>query len=166
MELSKLKGHDMNVKRCHREYTGKGLAILSFIVVLFFAACNSSDDAPVVECVDHDNLGTHIHVTLATVFNGQPSTLPAGIGIAPDCMSPTHTHDDTSLIHIESPGNQVHTVGDFFDVWGDASPAKIPGSEVENVSLNGKLYTGNYREIAFENGQRIVVAFGNRTPTN
>ena len=160
----------MNIDRCQRKYTGNFLAILSFIVVLLFSACNSSDDVPVevpvVECVDHGNLGTHIHATLATVFNGQPSTLPAGIGITPDCMSPTHTHDDTSLIHIESPGNQVHTVGDFFDVWGDASPAKIPGSEIENVSLNGKLYTGDYREIEFENGQRIVVAFGNRTPTN
>ena len=166
MELLKFKGHDMNVERCQRAHPRKVLAILSFIVVLLFTACNSSDDVHVVECVDHDNLGTHIHVTLATVFNGQPSTLPAGIGITPDCMSPTHTHDDSSLIHIESPGNQMHTVGDFFDVWGDASPAKIPGSEVENVSLNGKLYTGDYRAIEFENGQRIVVAFGNRTPTN
>ena len=166
MELLKCKGHDMNVERSQRIYSGKFLTIFSFIVVLLFVGCNSSDDVPVLECVDHDNLGTHIHVTLATVFNGQPSTLPAGIGITPDCMSPTHTHDDSSLIHIESPGNQVHTVGDFFDIWGDASPAKIPDSEVENVSLNGKLYTGDYREIEFENGQRIVVAFGNRTPTN
>lgn len=166
MELSKFEGHDMNNEFCQRKHAGKVLPILCLIFVLFFMGCNSSDDAPVVECVDHDNLGTHIHVTLATVFNGQPSILPAGIGITPDCMSPTHTHDDTSLIHIESPGDQVHTVGEFFDVWGDASPAKIPGSEVENVSLNGKLYTGDYREIEFEDGQRIVVAFGNRTPTN
>ena len=156
----------MNIEHSHRKWIGKFSAILGSIFLLFFMACDSSDESSIAQCVDHDNLGTHIHVTLATVFNGQPSTLPAGIGIAPNCMSPTHTHDDTSLIHIESPGNRVHTVGDFFDVWGEASPALIPGSEVENVSLNGKIYTGDYRDIEFENGQRIVVAFGNRTPNS
>ena len=166
MALPKIEDYDMNVERSHRKNIGTFSAILGSILMLLFMACDSSDEGSVIQCVDHDSLGTHIHVTLATVFNGQPATLPSGIGIAPNCMSPTHTHDDSSLIHIESPGNQIHTVGEFFDVWGDASPASIPGAEIENVSLNGKLYTGDYRNIEFENGQRIVIAFGNRTPNS
>ena len=166
MELQRIKEHDMNAEHSNTKRAEKLAVILSSIVMMLLLACNNSTEIPVRQCVDHDNLGTHIHVTLATVFNGQPATLSAGIGITPDCMSPTHTHDDSSLIHIESPGNQVHTVGDFFDVWGDASPASIPGSEVENVSLNGKLYSGDYRDIEFKDGQRIVVAFGNRTPSS
>ena len=116
--------------------------------------------------MSHDNLDYHLHATLVTVWNGQPEFLPANIGITPDCMRPTHTHDESSAVHIEGPKEQKYTVGDFFTVWGADSPALRPGSVVENVSLNGQPYTDDYRDIVFEDQQRIVVAFGDRTPTN
>ena len=155
----------MSVEHRHGKRTGRTVAVLASVFVLLLAACSSSDEDPLTQCVNHDALETHIHVTLVTVWNGQPEFLPANIGITPECMSPTHTHDDTSAIHIEGPGNQQYTVGDFFDVWGAESPDLRPGSAVENVSLNGQPYTEDYRDIVFEEGQRIVVAFGNRTPT-
>ena len=155
----------MNFKHRHGKSIGRTVAAFAAVFVLLLAACGGSDGDTLTQCVDHDNLDTHIHVTLVTVWNGQPEFLPAGIGIASDCMSPTHTHDETSAIHIEGPGNQTYTVGDFFDVWGGESPDLRPGSEVENVSLNGQPYIEDYRDIEFEDGQRIVVAFGNRSPT-
>ena len=79
-------------------------------------------------------------------------------------MRPTHTHDDSSAIHIEAADNQKYTVGDFFDVWGADSPALRPNADVENVSLNGQPFTDDYRDIVFEEGDRIVVAFGDRMP--
>jgi hypothetical protein len=155
----------MSFKHRHGKSMGRTVAALASVFVLLLAACGSSDEDPLVQCIDHDNLDTHIHVTLVTVWNGQPEFLPAGIGITPACMSPTHTHDDSSAIHIEAPSNQQYTVGDFFDIWGETSPALRPGSEVENVSLNGRPYMDDYRDIVFEEGIRIVIAFGNRTPT-
>ena len=149
---------------------GKRVRLLSVVwtsVVMFaLTACSSGSEDILTQCVNHDNLDSHIHVTLVTVWNGQPEFLPAGIGVTPECMSPTHTHDDSSTIHIEATNNQEFTVGDFFDVWGADSPASRPNADVENVSLNGKPYTDDYRDIVFENGDRIVVAFGDRTPTS
>ena len=155
----------MSFKHRHGKSTGKTVAALASVFVLLLAACSSSDEDPLTQCVDHDNLDTHIHVTLVTVWNGQPEFLPAGVGIMPDCMSPTHTHDDKSVIHIEGPEDQKYTVGDFFEIWGEESPDLRPGAIVERgTSLNGNPYTYDYRDIEFEDGQRIVVAFGNRTP--
>ena len=149
---------------------GKRVRLLSVVwtsVVMFaLTACSSGSEDILTQCVNHDNLHSHIHVTLVTVWNGQPEFLPAGIGVTPECMSPTHTHDDSSAIHIEATNNQEFTVGDFFDVWGADSPASRPNADVENVSLNGQPYTDDYRDIVFENGDRIVVAFGDRTPTS
>ena len=148
---------------------GKRVRLLSVVwtsVVMFvLTACSSGSEDILTQCVNHDNLDGHIHVFLAIAWNGQPETLPANIGITPDCMRPTHTHDDSSLIHIEAPNDQEYTVGDFFDVWGADSPALRPGASVERgTSLNGQPYTDDYQDIVFEDGQMIVVALGNRTP--
>ena len=155
----------MNVNHRRWKSMGRTLVALASVFVLLLTACSSSKEDPLVQCVDHDQLDSHIHVTLVAVWNGQPEFLPAGIGITPECMSPTHTHDDTSAIHIEAPNDQQYTVGDFFDVWGADSPDLRPGAMVEpGTSLNGEPYTDDYRDIVFEDGQRIVVALGNRTP--
>ena len=157
----------MSVERHLSKRYGRLVVALVSVFVLLLAACSSSSSGDILtQCVNHDNLDSHIHVTLVTVWNGQPEFLPAGIGVTPECMSPTHTHDDSSAIHIEATNNQEFTVGDFFDVWGADSPAHRPNADVENVSLNGQPYTDDYRDIVFENGDRIVVAFGDRTPTS
>ena len=156
----------MGVNRRQGKQVGRLAVVWASVAVLLLASCSSGSADVLSQCVSHQNLDSHIHVTLVTVFNGQPEFLPANIGITPDCMRPTHTHDDSSEVHIEGPINQKYTVGDFFRVWGDDNPSLRPGAGVENVSLNGQPYSGDYRDIVFEDGQRIVVAFGDRTPTN
>ncbi len=151
----------MSFKYRHGKSMGRTLAALASVFVLLLAACGSGDKDPLTQCVDHDKLDSHIHVNLSTVFNGQEEALPAGIGVTPQCMSPTHTHDESSAIHVESPSNQKYTVGDFFDIWGARSPDLREGAVVESVLLNGEPYSGDYRDIEFEDGQRIEVAFGN-----
>jgi len=156
----------MSVERHLSKRYGRLVVALVSVFVLLLAACSSSSSGDILtQCVNHDNLDGHTHVFLVIAWNGQPETLPANIGITPDCMRPTHTHDDSSSIHIEAPNDQEYTVGDFFDVWGADSPALRPGASVERgTSLNGQPYTDDYRDIVFEDGQRIVVALGNRTP--
>jgi hypothetical protein len=51
--------------------------------------------------------------------DGAEIKVPANIGIAPDGrMRVIHTHDETGVIHIESPKHMEFTFGDFLKIWG------------------------------------------------
>ena len=132
------------------------------VAALLLAACGDglADDAASA-CIPDAERGTGIKATVVTVWNGTPELLPEGIGVTEDCTRPLHTIDDSSYVYIV--GEEQYTVGDFFDVWED-DPSTRPGSSVENVSLNGQPFNGDYRAIVFEDEQRIVVAFGDRRP--
>jgi len=67
---------------------------------------------------DGTPLAEHIHVHLTIVVNGQPQTIPAGIGFTPRGFLPIHTHDESGVIHIESPRLHQFHLSDFFKVWG------------------------------------------------
>ena len=130
------------------------------VALLLFACSGLADDATTA-CIDESERASGIKATLVTVWNGTPEFLPEGVGITDDCTRPVHTVDDSSYVYIVGDGK--YTVGDFFEVWED-SPDTRPGAIVENVSLNGQAFNGDYRAIVFEDDQRIVVAFGDRTP--
>ncbi|MDE2900175.1 MAG: hypothetical protein OXN15_04010 [Chloroflexota bacterium] len=130
------------------------------IIVLATRGPDLADDATTA-CVDATDRDSGIRVTLVTVWNGTPEFLPAGVGVSNTCIRPVHTFDDSSYVYIV--GEKSYTVGDFFDVWPD-SPATRPNATVENVSLNGQRYEDNYRDIVLQDEDRIVVAFGDRTP--
>ena len=71
---------------------------------------------------------------VAIYANGQPLTVPYGIGIGKpwqvqqstegpfvvegSCFYWLHTHTDEGIMHIESPVQRTFTLGDFFAVWG------------------------------------------------
>ena len=130
-------------------------------VALLLAACSGLAGDATTACIDDSERASGIKATLVTVWNGTPEFLPEDVGIADDCTRPVHTVDNSSYIYIVGDGK--YTVGDFFEVWED-SPDTRPGAIVENVSLNGQAFNGDYRAIVFEDDQRIVVAFGDRTP--
>src|SRR5882672_619347 len=52
----------------------------------------------------NEQLAVHYHVHLDVLVDGQPITVPQGIGIdnTAQKISPLHTHDTTGVIHIES----------------------------------------------------------------
>jgi hypothetical protein len=60
----------------------------------------------------------HIHPILSMIVEGKTLELPANIGVTPTCMHPLHTHDNTGMVHVESPEQRDFTLGDFFAVWG------------------------------------------------
>jgi hypothetical protein len=57
-----------------------------------------------------------------------------------------HTHDDTGVIHIESPDDRNFTIGESFDIWGQTFDNSqifdnIAGENINNalnVYINGK----------------------------
>jgi hypothetical protein len=68
----------------------------------------------------------HIHVHLDVLVDGQPVQVPANIGIdeVHPGISPLHTHDDSGVIHIESPVKRQFSLGEFFTEWGVSLSAR------------------------------------------
>jgi hypothetical protein len=83
----------------------------------------------------NEGLFLHVHPYLVIEINGKNVTIQSGIGILYPGQSgsyngqplyfgvsgsefqPVHTHDDTGIIHIESPTNTNYTLGQFFQIW-------------------------------------------------
>jgi hypothetical protein len=111
----------------------------------------------------------HIHQHIDLYIRGQHLAVPAQIGIvtSPQVLfAPIHTHDGSGIIHIESPTQRDFSLGEFFDVWGVLfTPMCIgaycnSGSERLQVFANGKVVTGNPRQLKLLEHEEIVVTFG------
>ncbi|MGH9965245.1 MAG: hypothetical protein ACRD5E_10515, partial [Nitrososphaeraceae archaeon] len=55
----------------------------------------------------------HIHAHLDIFVDDKPFKVPSQIGIDPEgrCLYWLHTHDDSGIIHIESPVERQFTIG-------------------------------------------------------
>ncbi len=91
----------------------------------------------------HEFVFLHVHAHLDVLVNGEPVTVPAGIGIEIDdpavkrfkandgstgyggidppcaepCISPLHTHFTDGVLHTEAKQDQFNTLGEFFTEW-------------------------------------------------
>jgi hypothetical protein len=118
------------------------------------AAARSADG---IKCESSEQLLFHIHAHLAIFVDGEPKLLAAGIGIGPplqfaggfvvggSCFSWLHTHDQTGVIHIESPVQRTFTLGNFFDVWGQplSATAVGPAQGAVTAYANGQPWSGD-----------------------
>jgi hypothetical protein len=92
----------------------------------------------------------HIHQHLDLYVDGRRVAVPAGIGIdeSQGFISPLHTHDESGVIHVESPDVRTFTLGQFFAVWGlRLTPRCLGGncatrSKVIRVFVDGKQLRG------------------------
>jgi hypothetical protein len=97
--------------------------------------------------------------------------IPPQIGIIPDkCIYWLHTHDNSGIIHIESPIKRDFTLGQFFDLW----KAKLNNPEMfdnifnksannmPQIYINGnKLPNGtNYRDVKLHAHDEIALIYG------
>ncbi|HJP73125.1 MAG TPA: hypothetical protein VJ914_02585 [Pseudonocardiaceae bacterium] len=131
----------------------------------------TGQDIDGVSSNDMEQVAFHIHAHLAIYVNGTQKLIPYGVGIVPPYQLQTipagspgagtsfvgggskfywlHTHDETGVIHIESPKQVTFTLGQFFDEWGQQlSPTQV-GSNTGKITayVNGKVFTGNPRDI-------------------
>jgi hypothetical protein len=154
------------------------VAIASGIVAAanagFFQA-PKAPSPPTTTTVSDDNkpMVMHIHPILSVYIDGKPVTIPANIGIDPNLykthkldaygmkmpdmpsmpvMYPTHTHDTSGKIHVESNEKRDYTLGDFLDVWG----MDFSGKTVK-MTVNGTAVPTNtdYRSHVFKDGEQI-----------
>ena len=123
----------------------------------------------------------HLHSHLQIYVNGAPKLIPYGIGIvAPYQLTRSqhgpwvtgakafywlHTHDETGLIHIESPKRRGFTLGNFFDLWGQPlTPDQVgPAHGTVTAFLNGQRFTGYPRSIPLY--PHAVIQLNVGTPT-
>jgi hypothetical protein len=120
-----------------------------------------------IKCETSERLAYHIHAHLAVYVDGTERIIPGDIGIFRNsCIYWLHTHDDSGIVHIESPDERVYTVGDFFAVWHQplsndrVGPAKGPVT----AWVDGKRYDGDVADIPLELHSVIQLDVGDGAP--
>jgi hypothetical protein len=125
-----------------------------------------------------EQLAYHIHAHLAIYINGTQKTVPYGIGIEQPWSTEAdgssefvdsgaafyylHTHDDTGVIHIESPNSTLYTLGQFFSEWNQPLSSSQIGSYkgAVTVFVNGAKYTGDPSTIKLQSHEVIQLDLG------
>jgi hypothetical protein len=114
----------------------------------------------------------HIHVHLDVLVDGKPVPVPTNIGIdtARGAISPLHTHDDSGVIHIESPVKRQFSLGEFFSEWGVSLSADNVGGlratdgKSVRAYVNGAQRSGNPAAITFNQHDEIALVYGSPQP--
>jgi hypothetical protein len=137
-----------------------------------------------------ERLAYHVHAHLDVFVNGQPVTVPAGLGInihdpgvhsSPQdgatayggidvpckqaCISPLHTHDVSGVLHTESSTKKDNTLGQLFVEWGvklDTNCVRTFCRPTTKIAvyIDGKPFTGDPRTIALANRREIAIVIG------
>jgi len=125
-----------------------------------------------------EQLAYHIHAHLAIYVNGTQKTVPYGIGIEQPWSTSAdgdsefvssgaafyylHTHDDTGVIHIESPNSTIYTLGQFFAEWNQKLSATQIGPYTGTVIayVNGSKVTGDPASIKLNSHNVIQLDLG------
>jgi hypothetical protein len=110
----------------------------------------------------------HTHEHLDIFVHGKGVTVPGQIGIDPggQFISPLHTHDDSGVIHVESPTQRAFSLGQFMDVWGvlftrDCIGSLCTGGDNKlRVYVDGQEATGDPRRLELFSHEEIVVTYG------
>lgn len=110
-------------------------------------------------------LHTHQHLDLFVA--GRRVVVPAGLGIDADgqFIAPIHTHDDTGIIHVESPTVRTFTLGEFFGVWGVRFDSSCLGAYCAGGGSALRVYADGQPVshpglLPLTAHEEIVVAFG------
>jgi hypothetical protein len=127
-------------------------------------------DALGLPALAREGTALHIHQHLDLYVNDRRVIVPAAIGIdeVEGFISPLHTHDETGVIHVESPDVVTFTLGQFFAVWGVRLTPRClggyctAGARRVRVYVDGRLLARDPRRLALEPHQEIVVAYGTK----
>jgi hypothetical protein len=140
----------------------------------FSSSFASGIQAPVIDNISCDRMEhfkMHIHAHLDIIVNGTVYAIPSDVGRIPgQCIYWLHTHDDSGIVHIESPEIRNFTLGEFFDIWGKTfNNSQIFDNIVSegdnstlNVYVNGKEVSldGNFRNTTINANEEIAIVYG------
>lgn len=110
----------------------------------------------------------HIHQHLDLFVDGKKIVVPQGVGIDPGggFLVPLHTHDDSGIIHVESPVKRDYTLGEFFGVWGVRFTRRCLGGYCEpgggdlSVFVDGHKLPSDPTKLRLRRHQEIAIVVG------
>ena len=125
-----------------------------------------------INCDTLEQTAYHVHAHVSIYINGQLSAVPQYVGIAPDgsCYYWLHTHNTDGIIHIEAPAKTTPTLGNFFDIWDShfstlGYPIQLADPANWKVWVDGKPYSGNFRNIPLQAHELITLAYNSPNVT-
>lgn len=130
-----------------------------------------------VECNASEQVAYHIHAHLSVYVNGTLRPIPAGIGIvapaaeqtpngefdsATRCYYWLHVHAQDGVIHVESPNQTTHTLGQLFAIWKQPlnTDAVGPATGTVTAFVNGAPFTGDPAAIPLRPHEDIQIDVG------
>jgi hypothetical protein len=151
----------------HPKSTNAGAPQIDTNAALLASTAGQAGGEPVdgIEAGSMEQLVFHIHAHLAIYVNGQQKLVPYGIGIVPPYRLQKsdsgpfvgggskfywlHTHDETGIVHIESPQQRTFTLGNLFDLWHQPlGPTQVGPATGQVVALvNNHPVGGDPRAI-------------------
>ncbi len=119
-----------------------------------------------IPCQSTEQSAVHFHVHVTIYINGKRTPIPADVGIAPDgsCSYWLHTHDESGVIHIETPAGVAVTLGNFLDIWEQqfrqsGYPNQFSNAAGWQVYIDGKPFPGDLHAIALHSHLLITLAY-------
>lgn len=129
------------------------------------AAIEAADLTPLTG----EGTADHYHAHLDIIVDGKTVPVPAGVGIDEkgQRISALHTHDQSGVIHIESPTKGTpYYLGQLFREWDVALSQTQLGdlhADATNqltVYIDGKRVSGNPADIRLAAHQEIALVYG------
>lgn len=128
----------------------------------------------------------HVHAHLDVFVDGDPVTVPGGIGIDTEnpavegsqesgyglrqecdrpCISPLHTHGPDGVLHTETKTPKPNTLGQFFVEWDVRLESGCVGDYCDSetpigIYVDGQVYEGDPREIELSDRRQIAIVIG------
>jgi hypothetical protein len=113
-----------------------------------------------------EGTAVHFHVHLDVFVDGNPTPVPADLGLSPTSISEMHTHDAGGVLHIEAPSSGAWALGQLFDEWN----VRLDGSHLGGLTasaskplaayVNGKRISTNPAAITLQAHQEIALVYG------
>ncbi len=132
-----------------------------------------------VQCNSSEQLVYHHHVHVAIFVNGQPRSIPYGVGMVPPvqvsktpsgnfadgsstCLYWLHVHAQDGVVHIESPQSANYVLAQAFGVWRQPLSSTRLGPDTGKVTafVDGKRWTGDPGQIKLAEHAQIVLDLG------
>lgn len=112
----------------------------------------------------------HVHPHVSIIEDGTMLIFPQYIGITANCYYNIHVHDQSGVIHVETPFyNRRFTLGNLFDVWGQPlSSTNVAGITGKPIAVyiedtgNVRRWSGDIRDIDLFSKRSITIQIGSR----
>jgi hypothetical protein len=146
--------------------------LLTCIIAIYLLRPSFASPSPTIDgirCDKKEHFVSHIHMHLDIFINSDKFVVPSNIGIVPNnCIYWLHTHDDTGVIHIESPEERTFTLGQFFQIWDETFNNNqifdniVGDNNTLNVYVNGKKVDSktDYGQIPLNEHNEIAIIYG------